>query len=110
MGLVKPNWRSGSVTPNFQSPDFSRGLGQLRFASRSDCFIIAFEETYVGPPNDAGRTDCCALARRRLPDQANPSCFSWSAQTVGRLRTSLVTVRSAGARPSAIASMMRGER
>ena len=46
----------------------------------------------------------------RLSDQVNPSCLSWSAQTAGRLRTSLVTVTSTGARPSAIASMMRGER
>ena len=48
------------------------------------------------------------LMQVRLPDQANPSCFSCSAQAVRRLRTSLVTVKSAGARPSAIASMMRG--
>jgi hypothetical protein len=48
--------------------------------------------------------------RRRVSDQAKPSCFSCSAQTVGRLRASRVTVRSAGARPSAIATMMRGAR
>ena len=55
-------------------------------------------------------TDCIRAVTTARVVQANPSCFSWSAQTIGRLRARRVTVSSAGARPSAIASMMRGER
>jgi hypothetical protein len=52
----------------------------------------------------------CAWAQAQIFGSGEPELLSCSAQTIGRLRTSRVTVRSAGARPSAIASMMRGER
>jgi hypothetical protein len=44
------------------------------------------------------------------PNQTRSSCSSCSVQDSGRLRASRVTVRSAGAQPSAIASMTRGDR
>jgi hypothetical protein len=97
----------GPLTPGVQSPEYARGLGRDRFAFRRDRFAVALRDL-SRPPNDVGRTDYVLGRRRRLLDQAKPSCFSWSAETVGRLRTSRVTLRLAGPLPSAIASMMRG--
>jgi hypothetical protein len=100
----------GSPVSNLEFPisGISSAPRRDRFAFRADRFAIA--STTLSSPRMT-RAVAFELARRpRVWAQANPSWVSWSAQTVGRLRTRRVTVRSAGARPSAMASMMRGER
>jgi hypothetical protein len=78
-----------SLTPNFQSPEFARGLGRDRFAFRADRFAIASRTVQAADwrradvlcawaKNDAGRTDCALGPRRLLLDQANPSCALWA--------------------------------
>ena len=78
-----------SLTSNFQSPEFARVLCRYRFALAQVGSYLRLRP--AGVRNHAGRTARALLLRRHLLVQANPSCFSWSAQTVGRLRTSRVT-------------------
>ena len=78
-----------SLTSNFQSPEFARVLCRYRFALAQVGSYLLLRP--AGVRNHAGRTVRAPLLRRHLLVQANPSCFSWSAQTVGRLRTSRVT-------------------
>jgi segregation and condensation protein B len=113
----RPEWVScrpiGRPVSNLKfqiSGNMTVGLGRDRFAVRGPRRRFAL----LRGPHPGRRTKpalrTTVWSDRGGLDQANPSCFSWSAQTVGRERTSRVTVRSAGARPSAIAWMMRGER
>jgi hypothetical protein len=79
-------------------------LPRYRFAIRAPVSLASRRRT------PAELTDYGLWVGDTCIGSSKPSCFSWSAQVSGRLRASLVTVRSAGARPSAMASMTRGER
>jgi hypothetical protein len=89
-----------SPMPIFQSPEFARTAAGTGLRSSCDGTAVTAAE---------GRRDSRAL-RVLLPcsdcaglGQTMPSCSSCLAQDSGRFRASQVTVRSAGARPSAMA-------
>jgi hypothetical protein len=92
--------RARSLMPIFQSPEFARTPAETGLRSGCDGTAVTAAE---------GRRDSRALGVL-LPcsdcaglGQTMPSCSSCLAQDSGRFRASQVTVRSAGARPSAMA-------
>jgi hypothetical protein len=95
---------AGSLTSIFQSPEFAGRRGRERFAFRADRFAFGLTNWR------RRRTADCSWTSVRIVGSGEPELLFLLAQTIGRPRTSRVMVRSAGAQPSAIASMMRGDR
>jgi hypothetical protein len=101
----------GFVRP-VSNADFPISGIARRERARPVCFSLrpfAFERRNADATLGRSRFRCLARPEWE-PDQTMPNCSSCSVQDSGRLRASRVTVRSAGAQPSAIASMTRGDR
>jgi hypothetical protein len=109
----RQNWvcRGGFWRP-VSNADFPISGIARRERARPVCFSLrpfAFERRNADATLGRSRFRCLARPGWE-PDQTRPSCSSCSVQDSGRLRASRVTVSSAGPRPSAMASMTRGDR
>lgn len=108
--VFSPDFGRRSAMPNFQSPESApagrpRPVRDLRRPVRDG--TPAPEGWGTVRPLPGAFWICLRRKRAGQPPRINDSC---AAQASGRARASLETVRPAGARPSAIASTMRGER
>ena len=123
-GGLQAGFRDGSAMADFQSPESLSGRSGARFALRRDRFEFSangerprksaritltflFASAQPGVGLFWGRTGARSSAPAGHP---KPMRCSWSVHFKGRARASFETLRLLGARPSAIAWTMRGER